>query len=103
MAAQLTPSKRGELELSDLNQLYLSQGKLRVQALEDSVSWMDVGSADAVLDAANMIRDLERRTGCLVGSVEMASLRRGFITRDNVHELGRRLAGTSYGDYLLKL
>ena len=103
LAKTLTPSDRGELEISDLNQRYLEQGRLRVRPLGEDVFWIDVGSADAVLDAANYIRELERSTGHLVGCIEAASLRRGNIDADQVHVLGGRLAETSYGRYLLSL
>ncbi len=103
MAAQLKPSARGELEISDLNQLYLNQGSLRVRALGESVTWMDVGSADAVLDAANLIRSRQHSSGQLMGCIEAAAYRRGYISHAELHELGQRLAGTSYGEYLLSL
>ena len=103
LAKTLTPSRRGELEISDLNQRYLEQGRLSVRPLKKNLIWMDVGSADAMLDAAIIVRDLEQSTGHLIGSIEAASFHCGYIGLEQVHTLGRRLAGTSYGEQLLQL
>ena len=103
IAHTLTPSARGELEITDVNLRYLAQGQLRVEKLSDETVWLDAGSADAVLDASIAVRELEQRSGRRVGCIEEAALSRGLITRAQAHALGAQLPGTAYGQYLQNL
>lgn len=103
IARTLKPSARGELEITDVNLRYLAQGNLRVEKLSSETVWLDAGSADSVLDASIAVRELERRAGKYVGCIEEAALRRGFITREEAHALGKQLPGTAYGQYLQNL
>ncbi len=102
IARSLKPSKRGELEITDVNLEYLHRGQLHVYPFERGLTWMDAGSADSVLDAAETIKALQR-SGTYVGCLEEIAWRQGFIDIDRVHEIGESLKMTNYGQYLLKL
>ncbi len=102
IARSLKPSKRGELEITDVNLEYLRRGQLHVYPFERGLTWMDAGSADSVLDAAETIKALQR-SGSYVGCLEEIAWRQGFIDIDRVHEIGESLKMTNYGQYLLKL
>jgi glucose-1-phosphate thymidylyltransferase len=99
-ARQLKPSSRGELEISDLNRLYLSRGELDVLRLERSFAWLDAGTPDSLLDAANYIGTIERRQGLKIGCVEEVAWRVGLIDSAQVLKLAGRAGSSSYGDYL---
>ncbi len=103
IASALEPSPRGELEITDVNRAYLARGQLRVLPLDLDTRWMDVGNADAALDAATAVRNLQRTHGECVGCIEQAALEQGFISREAVHEIGRNMPGTQYGAYLCAL
>ena len=103
IARMLRPSARGELEITDLNRVYLGWGELTVYGLDETTSWLDVGNPDAILDAALTVRALEQQTGNPVGCIERAALEQGFITREQVHKIGRTMPNTRYGAYLESL
>ncbi len=103
LAASLRPSARGELEISDLNRLYLEQRRLRVEVLGRGVAWLDTGTHEALLQAANFIHTLEARQGLQVASPEEVAHRHGWIDREQLRALGQRLGKTAYGRYLLGL
>jgi len=100
LAKTLKPSARGELEITDLNKLYMARDKLRITLLDKDVVWQDAGTADSVLGAAELIRDIQRDTGRYVGCIEEVAMRSGFITPDECRAIGARMAGTNYGRYL---
>ena len=102
IAASLTPSARGELEISHVNQAFLLRDQLRVIPLEDSYIWLDAGSTDSLLTAAQTIRDLQR-DGRYVGCIEELAYQEGWITPEQLHKLGNELSMTAYGQYLLNL
>lgn len=102
IAAQLTPSARGELEITDVNLEYLRRDSLQVIPLEDNYVWMDAGNADSLLTAAQTIRALQHG-GRYVGCIEEWACRQGWITRDQLRALGRPMAMTAYGQYLLTI
>jgi glucose-1-phosphate thymidylyltransferase len=103
MAKSLRPSARGELEITDLNRLYLAQGRLQVQVLPRGSAWLDTGAFEALNDAANFVRAIEARQGTKVGSPEEVAWRLGFIDNAQLRQLGESLGKSGYGHYLLDL
>jgi glucose-1-phosphate thymidylyltransferase len=103
IAESLKPSKRGELEITDLNKEYLAQGKLSVRLFGRGVAWLDAGTHESLLHAATFIQTIQERQGLMISCPEEIAYRMGFISREQLLELGRMLAGNSYGDYLLAL
>ena len=102
IARGLKPSARGEFEITDVNLEYLHRNQLTVIPFERGLTWMDAGTADSVLDAAETIKSLQK-SGCYVGCLEEIAWRQGFITLEQVHKLGEAIKMTNYGQYLLKL
>jgi glucose-1-phosphate thymidylyltransferase len=103
IAASLTPSDRGEYEITDVNRAYLEQGRLSVEVLPRGTAWLDTGTFDSLLDAGNYVRTIEERQGLKVGMPEEAAWRRGFLDDDQIRERGELLYKSGYGAYLLKL
>jgi glucose-1-phosphate thymidylyltransferase len=102
IAASLTPSARGELEITDVNRAYLERGCLHVERLGRGIAWLDTGTYEALLHAANFVQSIEERQGLMMACLEEIAWRMGYISADDV----RRLAGTmtaSYGRYLIDL
>ncbi len=97
------PSPRGELEITDINRIYLDRGLLRVQQLGRGIAWLDAGTHETLLQAANFVQTVEERQGLMIGCPEEVAYRVGFITRQQLIELALPLKQNSYGDYLLKL
>ncbi len=102
-ARSLEPSARGELEITDLNRIYLEQGRLQVQVLERGMAWLDTGTFDDLLDAANFIRTVEHRQGLKIGSPEEVAWRLDFIDDDGLRVRAEKFAKSGYGEYLLNL
>jgi glucose-1-phosphate thymidylyltransferase len=103
IAAALTPSDRGEYEITDVNRAYLEQGRLSVEVLPRGTAWLDTGTFDSLLDAGNYVRTIEERQGLKIGVPEEAAWRRGFISGDELRERGELLMKSGYGAYLLGL
>jgi glucose-1-phosphate thymidylyltransferase len=103
IAAALTPSDRGEYEITDVNSEYLQQGRLSVEVLPRGTAWLDTGTFDSLIDAGNYVRTIEERQGLKVGVPEEAAWRRGFIDDDQLRERGELLFKSGYGAYLRKL
>lgn len=103
LARSLKPSARGELEISDLNRLYLEKKRLKVEILGRGVAWLDTGTHEALLQAANFIQTIELRQGLQVASPEEVAYRQGWISAAQLAELGSVLGKTAYGQYLLNL
>jgi glucose-1-phosphate thymidylyltransferase len=103
LAASLKPSRRGELEITDLNRLYLEQGSLRVEILGRGVAWLDTGTHEALLQAATFIQAIEMRQGLQVACPEEVAFRRGWIGPTELERLARPLLKTAYGQYLARL
>jgi len=103
LAKSLKPSARGELEISDLNRLYLERKQLRVEMLGRGVAWLDTGTHEALLQAANFIQTIEARQGLQVASPEEVAFRQGWISAEQLQELGTPLGKTAYGQYLLNI
>jgi glucose-1-phosphate thymidylyltransferase len=103
IAAQLKPSARGELEITDAVNAYLRLGELNVQPLGRGFAWLDTGTPDSMLDASEFVRTLEKRQGLRVSCPEEIAFRMGFISRDDLVRLGRELEKSDYGRYLLAI
>jgi len=102
-AKQLKPSARGELEITDLNLIYLRQGKLRVEILGRGYAWLDTGTHESLHQAANFVQTIEERQGLKFACIEEIAYRLGYINADQVKALAAPLAKSSYGKYLLQV
>lgn len=102
IARGLKPSKRGELEISDINAEYLRRGKLRVERLGRGVAWLDTGTHESLLDAANFIRTIESRQGLQVACLQEIAWLNGWMTDEEVKDSVKGMARTEYGRYLLR-
>lgn len=100
IAANLAPSARGELEITDVNLEYLRRGQLKVKRLHKGTSWMDAGTADSLLQAANAICEIQTETGFLIGCIEEEAYRNGWITARELWDLGTAVEKTMYGRHL---
>mgnify|MGYP001766463727 CR=1 FL=1 len=103
IAASLKPSPRGELEITDLNRIYLEQGKLRVEVLGRGVAWLDAGTHESLLQASTFVQTVEERQGMMISCPEEIAYRMDFITLDQLRQQGELMAGNGYGQYLLRL
>jgi glucose-1-phosphate thymidylyltransferase len=103
IAASLSPSARGELEITDVNRSYLERGELRVQVLGRGMAWLDTGTQEALLQASNFIQAIEQRQGLKVACPEEVAYKMGFITADDVLRLARAMGRTEYARYLERL
>ena len=103
LAAELQPSARGEMEITDLNRLYLDQGKLRVELMGRGFAWLDTGTQDSLLEAAGFVATLQKRQGLMLACPEEIAYRKGWITAEKVQQLATPLAKNAYGQYLLRL
>jgi len=102
-AKALQPSKRGELEITDLNRLYLDDGNLQVKIFGRGTAWLDTGTHDSLLQAGQFIQTIEQRQGLKIGSPEEVAFRMGWIDKTQLLALARQLGKSSYGAYLLRL
>jgi glucose-1-phosphate thymidylyltransferase len=102
-AAGLQPSARGELEITDLNNIYLRAGKATLTNLGRGFAWLDTGTHDSLLDAGEFVRVLEHRQGIRISCLEEIALANGFITADECLTLGKALAKSPYGEYVLSI
>ena len=103
ISQNLQPSKRGELEITDVNETYLKNGKLHVSALGRGVAWLDAGNPASLLQAANFIQAVEERQGMMISCPEEIAFRLGYIDRKQLLVLAQEFNGTRYGDYLENL
>jgi len=102
-AKSLKPSPRGELEITDLNRLYLEEGKLEVRVMGRGMAWLDTGTYESLLQAANFIATLEQRQGLKASCVEEIAYKRGFIDKEKLIALAEPVKKSQYGKYLLKI
>ena len=103
IAAQLTPSARGELEITDVNKVYLAQGTLRTELWGRGMTWLDMGTHESLLQAANFIETIESRQGLKIACVEEVAYRMGYIDATQLERLAQPLLKNGYGRYLINL
>jgi glucose-1-phosphate thymidylyltransferase len=103
LAASLKPSERGEIEITDLNRIYLEKGQLQVEELGRGIAWLDAGTHESLLQAANFVQTVEERQGLMISSPEEIAYRQGYISRAELLLLAKPMSSNSYGQYLLKL
>ena len=102
-AAQVRPSPRGELEITDLNRMYMELGELYVERMGRGFAWLDTGTHDSLLEASEFVRTLQKRQGVQIASLEEIAFQNGFISRDQLRERGRLFEKTAYGRALIAL
>jgi glucose-1-phosphate thymidylyltransferase len=103
IAKALRPSARGELEITDVNKVYLERGRLEVVVMGRGMAWLDTGTHESLMDAALYIQAIEKRQGLMVACPEEIALRSGYITAEQVEKIGSSMKNNSYGAYLLQL
>ncbi|STO31817.1 Glucose-1-phosphate thymidylyltransferase [Fusobacterium necrogenes] len=102
-AKKVKPSKRGELEITSINEMYLEEGKLHVVNFGRGMAWLDTGTHDALLEAANFVKTIQSRQGVMVACLEEIAYRNGWISKEKVLELAKPLMKSKYGEYLVSL
>lgn len=102
-AKKVKPSKRGELEITDLNKLYLDEDKLHVQLMGRGMAWLDTGTHDSLLQASNFISTIEKRQGLKIACIEEIAYKKGWINKETLLRLAKPLEKNDYGKYLMKL
>ncbi|WP_188370129.1 glucose-1-phosphate thymidylyltransferase RfbA [Muriicola marianensis] len=103
IARTITPSKRGELEITDINRAYLQKGKLKVSILDRGTAWLDTGTFSSLMQAAQFVAVIEERQGLKIGSIEEVAYKMGYITKNELKDLATPLLRSGYGEYLLNL
>jgi len=103
IAERLKPSPRGEIEITDLNRVYLQKGRLKAKLFGRGVAWLDAGTHESLLQAASFIQTIQERQGLMISCPEEIAYRMGFISKAQLRELGKALNGNSYGQYVLEV
>lgn len=103
VAKSLKPSARGEYEITDVNKVYLEQGRLRVKIFGRGAAWLDTGTFDSLHDATEFVRIIEKRQGLKVGCIEEVAYRMGYISKEELEEQAQPLLKSGYGQYLMRL
>jgi glucose-1-phosphate thymidylyltransferase len=103
IAANIRPSHRGELEITDVNKEYLKRGKLKVSILDRGTAWLDTGTFNSLMQASQFVQVIEERQGLKIGAIEEAAYRMGFIDADQLRQLAQPLLKSGYGKHLLSL
>ena len=103
VAKTIKPSKRGELEITTVNQRFLDDGELKVQTLGRGFAWLDTGTHDSLSEASTFIEVIEKRTGLKVGCLEGIAYKQGWISAEKMREIAQPMAKNQYGQYLLKM
>ena len=103
IAASIKPSHRGEIEITDINKEYLRRGKLKVSILDQGTAWFDTGTFNSLMQASQFVQVIEERQGLMIGSIEEAAFKMGFINSEQLIELAQPLLKSGYGKHLLSL
>jgi glucose-1-phosphate thymidylyltransferase len=103
IAADIKPSNRGELEITDVNRAYLKMGELHVETLGRGIAWLDTGTHESLLKAANYVQVIEERQGLQIACLEEIAFRMGYIDEDQLEKLAKELMKNAYGEYLFKI
>jgi len=103
IAAGLAPSSRGELEITDVNQRYLERSQLHVEKLAQGIAWLDTGTHESLIQAANFVQAIEERQGLMVACLEEIAYRMGYITARDLERLAQGMQSSAYGQYLLRV
>ncbi|WP_291867281.1 glucose-1-phosphate thymidylyltransferase RfbA [Maribacter sp.] len=103
IAKQITPSSRGELEITDINRVYLEKGKLSVSILDSGTAWLDTGTFSSLMKASQFVQVIEERQGLKIGAIEEVAYNMGYINKEELQELAKPLLKSGYGKYLLDL
>ncbi|WP_420571259.1 glucose-1-phosphate thymidylyltransferase RfbA [Kordia sp.] len=103
IAKNIKPSGRGELEITDVNRVYLEKGKLSVSILDRGTAWLDTGTFNSLMQASQFVQVIEERQGLKIGAIEEAAYRMGFITKKQLDELAKPLLKSGYGKHLLEI
>ncbi|AXT51983.1 glucose-1-phosphate thymidylyltransferase [Aquimarina sp. BL5] len=103
IAKNIKPSERGELEITDINNEYLKERKLRVSILDKGTAWLDTGTFNSLMQASQFVQVIEERQGLKIGAIEEVAYKKGFITKNQLEELAKPLIKSGYGKYLLQL
>jgi glucose-1-phosphate thymidylyltransferase len=101
-AKSIAPSARGELEITDLLKCYLDQGNLNIEILDETTNWIDTGNANSLLNAANTIREIEQSSNKKIGCYEISAFEEGFISKEQLQSIGRKLEKSDYGKFILE-
>ena len=102
LAKEITPSERGELEITSINQAYLKKSELKVELMQRGFAWLDTGTHESLIEASNYIKMIENRQGIKVACIEELAYQMGYISKKNLLELAKPLLGVSYGEYLIQ-
>ena len=103
LARDLKPSARGELEITDLNRIYLERQQLKVEIMGRGYAWLDTGTHDNLIEASEFVRTIQKRQGIQIACIEEIAYLNGFISHERLHQLGKQLEKTAYGQYILRL
>jgi glucose-1-phosphate thymidylyltransferase len=103
ISAALKPSARGELEITDVNKVYLEAGALSVEKMGRGYAWLDTGTPESLLHASNFIQTIQERQGLMVACLEEIAYTMGFVGEDRVRQIAAGMRGNAYGQYLLRL
>ena len=102
-AESMKPSARGEIEITDLNRIYLERKQLKAKLFGRGVAWLDAGTHESLLQAAEFIQTIQERQGLMISCPEEIAYRMGFIDREQLLKLGQELSGNGYGEYILEV
>jgi glucose-1-phosphate thymidylyltransferase len=103
IAKNIKPSKRGELEITDVNKSYLNAGSLKVTVLDKGIAWLDTGTFTSLMQASQFVQVIEERQGLKIGAIEEASYKMGYISKEQLHRLAKPLLKSGYAEYLMQL
>jgi|SRR6056297_503705 len=103
IAKNIKPSKRGELEITDINKVYLKEKRLKVTVLDKGIAWLDTGTFTSLMQASQFVQVIEERQGLKIGAIEQVAYEMGYISKEQLHFLAEPLRKSGYGEYLLQL